>query len=421
MKTYPASPKGETFDKQRSDLPHGRVLVVDDMMSNLFVLKKMIEKHDIHVDCASNGWQAIEIIASEEPRYDALFVDYMMPGMDGIETARKIREEIGTEYARNIPIIAFSASDSQRVRELFLNKGFQAVLPKPVNYTALDFIVRKWVHGMDMDIGAEKDVREVSLHWAADNGVADNGVDGNGVVGNGIAGNGTASNGIAGNGRCLQCGADKRCRPDCAFERDEFGRTCNRVSLFADVKIDGLDIQRGLELFGNNEETYVRLLRSYSLFTRRLVSKLAGFLATGNLTDYTITVHGVKGSCHSIFAYDVGALAERLEISSKAGKLNSVKLDHMVFEAKAMELFDNIDLVLTKIDATMKKPVAASPDPHLLNSLRDACRSNDIDRIENTMARLDMFNYLRGGEIVDWLREQVGEMSLEVIVNGDWF
>ncbi|MDR2727030.1 MAG: response regulator, partial [Deltaproteobacteria bacterium] len=90
----------------RIRLPYARVLVVDDVPTNLDVAKGMLKPYGMQVDCVTSGQQAVDAVRAATIRYNAVFMDHMMPEMDGVEATRIIREEIGTEYARDIPIIA---------------------------------------------------------------------------------------------------------------------------------------------------------------------------------------------------------------------------------------------------------------------------------------------------------------------------
>ncbi|MDR2952945.1 MAG: response regulator, partial [Treponema sp.] len=137
--------KKKAFEKfVRPDLGYAKVLVVDDMQSNLDVAASMLRKYKIHVDCVLSGQAAIEKIKLEEPVYDAIFMDHMMPKMDGVEATVKIRA-LGTKYAQTIPIIALTANAIAGNEQMFLENGFQAFLPKPINIMSLDLAVRRWV------------------------------------------------------------------------------------------------------------------------------------------------------------------------------------------------------------------------------------------------------------------------------------
>ncbi|MDR2559066.1 MAG: GAF domain-containing protein [Oscillospiraceae bacterium] len=128
----------------RPDLSYARVLIVDDFPTNLDVAKGMLGKYKMKVDCVMSGQDAIDAIKAAAPVYDAIFMDHMMPGMDGIETADHIRA-LGTDYAVNMPIIALTANAAVGNEEMFLAKGFRAFLSKPINVMKLDAVVRKWI------------------------------------------------------------------------------------------------------------------------------------------------------------------------------------------------------------------------------------------------------------------------------------
>jgi signal transduction histidine kinase len=128
----------------RPDLSYARVLVVDDFPTNLDVAAGMLRKYKIQVDCVTNGQDAVDLIAAGTPVYNAVFMDHMMPGMDGIEATVAIRA-IEAQYAKNVPVIALTANAVAGNEKMFLDNGFNAFLPKPFNATILDTIVQKWV------------------------------------------------------------------------------------------------------------------------------------------------------------------------------------------------------------------------------------------------------------------------------------
>jgi CheY-like chemotaxis protein/anti-sigma regulatory factor (Ser/Thr protein kinase) len=128
----------------RLNLNYARVLVVDDMDTNLDVAVGLLSNYKMHVDCLTNGPAAIERIRNGTPVYNAVFMDHMMPGMDGIEAADAIRA-LGTEYARKIPIIALTANAIHGTEQMFYEHGFQAFISKPIDVTEMDSVIRKWV------------------------------------------------------------------------------------------------------------------------------------------------------------------------------------------------------------------------------------------------------------------------------------
>jgi len=128
----------------RMDLSYARVLVVDDIETNLDVASGLLGKYRIHIDCVTSGQEAIERIICGSPVYNTVFMDHMMPGMDGIEAAEAIRA-IDSEYARKIPIIALTANAVHGTQKMFLEHGFQDFISKPIDIMELDSVIRKWV------------------------------------------------------------------------------------------------------------------------------------------------------------------------------------------------------------------------------------------------------------------------------------
>jgi CheY-like chemotaxis protein len=120
-----------------------KILVVDDVVLSHDVIRYYTEPFGISVDGVTSGQQAVDIIREEKVVYNAVFVDQIMPETDGIETARRIRE-IGTKYAGTIPLIAITA-DLTVTKDMFLIKGFQDFVSKPVDALQLEVVIRRWV------------------------------------------------------------------------------------------------------------------------------------------------------------------------------------------------------------------------------------------------------------------------------------
>jgi len=128
----------------RVNLSYARVLVVDDMETNLDVASGILHRYNMQVDCLNNGLAAIDRIRDGTPVYNAIFMDHMMPGIDGIETADRIRA-IGTEYAKKVPIIALTANAIQGTDKMFFEHDFQEFITKPIDVMEMDAVLRKWV------------------------------------------------------------------------------------------------------------------------------------------------------------------------------------------------------------------------------------------------------------------------------------
>jgi len=120
-------------------MPNGKVLVVDDVYTNLFVAQGMMLPYGLMIETASSGFEAIEKIKSESS-YDIVFMDHMMPKMDGIK-ATKIIRDMG--YTR--PIVALTANAVVGQAEMFLENGFDAFIAKPIDSCELDKLLTKYI------------------------------------------------------------------------------------------------------------------------------------------------------------------------------------------------------------------------------------------------------------------------------------
>jgi signal transduction histidine kinase/ActR/RegA family two-component response regulator len=143
--TYAALERDEQDAFTYAQMPFAKVLIVDDIEINLEVARGMLEPYGLTIDCIMSGQEAIDLIRSGEPHYDIIFMDQMMPGLDGLETVRIIREEIGTEYALTIPVVALTANATVGSKEMFLRNGFQDFLAKPINYKVMNSILLHWI------------------------------------------------------------------------------------------------------------------------------------------------------------------------------------------------------------------------------------------------------------------------------------
>lgn len=123
--------------------PDAKVLVVDDNKVNLRVAAGLLRKFGIVPDLVDNGQDSVDIIRGQT-YYDLVFMDHMMPGMDGIEATGLIRA-IGTPYTDSLPVIALSANAVKGMEEEFLEGGMDDFLPKPIDLTMLGAILRKWL------------------------------------------------------------------------------------------------------------------------------------------------------------------------------------------------------------------------------------------------------------------------------------
>jgi signal transduction histidine kinase/CheY-like chemotaxis protein len=122
--------------------PDARMLVVDDINTNLVVTAGLLAIYESHIDTCTSGADAILMVQREH--YDIIFMDHMMPEMDGVEATRRIRALEG-DYYRNIPIVALTANAIIGMKDMFLSNGFNDYLSKPIDISKLDDILATWI------------------------------------------------------------------------------------------------------------------------------------------------------------------------------------------------------------------------------------------------------------------------------------
>ena len=121
--------------------PDAKVLIVDDNAVNLKVAAGLLKIYQIQADMASSGMRALEMVRRTD--YDMIFMDHMMPDMDGIDTTVAIRN-LGKKY-RTLPIVALTANAIGGVREMFRAEGLDDFLSKPVEMTKLNAMLKRWL------------------------------------------------------------------------------------------------------------------------------------------------------------------------------------------------------------------------------------------------------------------------------------
>ena len=130
----------QNYSHKRFIAPDAHIMVVDDNLMNLKVMEGLLRAYQIKVTTAVSGFECIEKLESKD--YDFVFMDHMMPEMDGVETLEHIRNIPG-EYYRSVPIVALTANALSGMREMFLSKGFADFVAKPVEVSVLERALRR--------------------------------------------------------------------------------------------------------------------------------------------------------------------------------------------------------------------------------------------------------------------------------------
>ena len=330
----------------RFTIPRARILLVDDIATNLKVAEGLLSPYEATIDSCLSGLQAIELV--KKNNYDLVFMDHMMPELDGIETTLMIRD-LDDDRFRALPIIALTANVVSGMRELFLTKGFNDLLGKPIDISKLDEILGKWISKGKREHG--KTVNE---------------------------------NSVMGGGKTISSYVPLA-SPSLSFT------------------IDGIDTAKGLVMTGGKTEGYLQVL---SIFSKDAESRLpllkavpdAGSIGESALSSFVTQVHALKSASASIGAAEVSAEAEALEAAGKAGAMAFIGEHLPVFTKRLEELANNINIVLKSLEArqnryaspenSSKQNSFAASESHLINKLGEALKSQKASEIEGILEEL---------------------------------
>jgi CheY-like chemotaxis protein len=262
----------------RFTFPHARLLVVDDIATNLKVAEGLLAPYRAVVDTCLNGLQAIEFVKRNE--YDIVFMDHMMPEMDGIEVVAAIRALEGERF-RTVPIIALTANAVVGMREMFIENGFNDFLAKPIDVSKLDEMLDLWI---------PKEKREKSNEQKNE-------------------------------------GQDKL--PD------------KDVHSSFPV-IPGVDTEKGIAMTGGTLTAYKQVLSLFRKDAQDRLPLLQKAPDTDTLPSFVTNVHALKSASASLGAGEISAKAAELETAGKAKDMSFIHKHLPAFAQQLAELVKNI-------------------------------------------------------------------------------
>jgi signal transduction histidine kinase/DNA-binding response OmpR family regulator len=323
--------------------PSARILIVDDIVTNLKVAQGLMVPYLALIDTCKSGPEAIELMRKN--KYDLIFMDHMMPGMDGIEAVHAIRNLEGEgDYFARVPIVALTANAVAGMKKMFLDHGFNDYVAKPIEMLKLHDILGRW-------IPAEKQIKTGHTGSAAE-----------------------------------------------AEDAVHFG-------LLEGKQAPGINIAAGMERY-KNDRTYLEILTSYFNSMPNLLNTIRN-VSPETLGKYAVTVHGIKGASYQICADEAGKQAEALEMAAKASDWGAIKSNNGLFLASMNRLLGSLEKLLKETAEKTEKPPAAFPNGALLRKLLAACRDFDILGMDETLRELEKFSYASGDDLVVWLRKQL--------------
>ena len=316
--------------------PDARILVVDDIKTNLVVTEGLLLPYKMHVDLCKSGPEAIEAIQSTH--YDLVFMDHWMIEMDGVEATKRIRALGGGEdnYYSDMPIIALTANAITGTRDMFINNGFNDFLAKPIDTVKLNSILEKWIPRKKQQKVSSLYERELPVSAAVD--------------------------------------AASPALPE----------------------IDGLNVKKGIALAGGSIKRYFETLHVFYDDGMEKARELEACLEKRKIQLYTIHVHALKSAAANIGAEDLSAAARDLEKAGKRSDEDFIIMHNAPFLESLEALLSEINERLILFREQGEK-VITSPDMDMLLKaklarLKDSLETLDARVMNNTLDELLALN-----------------------------
>lgn len=265
--------------------PDVRVLVVDDNSFNRTIAQELMAPHRMQIDQAEGGREGIEMI--KRNKYDMIFLDHMMPGMDGIETLGIIREM--EEFKKTpVPVVAFTANAVSGMKEEFKTAGFNDFLSKPISVDRMESILLAYLPPEKLQMLSKEEFAAL--------------------------------------------------KSEPKNEKEAISENYGAEN----IKITGADIALGLSHVGNDTEKYLKLLDVILSESKAFTERVGKAYSEKNIKNYTIEVHALKSTMASIGAT---ALSEEAKALEAAGH----REDTVFIEAKHERLMKNYAEMLEEI------------------------------------------------------------------------
>ena len=257
-----------------NDLSDVDILVVDDNKLNVKIARTVMKDYDFDIDEAYSGKECIEKVQTKD--YDIVFMDYMMPEMDGIETLHHIKELPSIKSA----VVALTADATDGSREKFLEAGFDEYVSKPINKEALNQVIKKMLNKQGNNVEN-----------------ADNKVE--------------------------------------VLEKNE-DKIVDKVDY---LKQNGVDVDHGLELLGDME-MYDETLKLFMEGLNDRFNKMKSFKEQNDMPNYAVEVHALKSDCKYLGFMKLADMAYEHEMKSKANDSEFVNNNYNELVSETFKIFN---------------------------------------------------------------------------------
>ena len=273
--------KGEEAYRESFIAPEAEVLVVDDNSMNLFVFESLLKSTKIRVTKAQSGMDCLSLIA--EKRFDIVFLDHMMPEMDGIETLARARA-MPESKCHGVPFIALTANAIAGAREMFLEKGFNDYISKPINSKLLERMIQEYLPASKIlspeEAEPEKEAPKQSAP-AAEPAAQDEPKD-----------------------------ASKETPKEAPKEAP-----AEEAKAEAPTEEQQIDKALGMQYCGDMEEMFQEFVKMFCERKGETFEKINTAYETENWADYTTHVHALKSTALSVGGQKLSEAAKALEMA----------------------------------------------------------------------------------------------------------
>ena len=342
----------EAMNKNMFIAPDAKILIVDDNAINLRVESCLMKNYKFTIDTALSGMEALEKLESKD--YDMVFMDHMMPEMDGVDTLHRIRDKAGIYYA-NIPVIALTANAVAGAKEMLIAEGFQDFLSKPVEIASMHRILEKYLPDAKKIYDFEDDATDVQSGEAVHNDHEHE------IV------------------------YEQPQNPQASV--NEPGAETAQEDTAADI-----NEKQGTLYCGSLEDLEDILKIHYEDYEENS-QKIQAFYDSKDWKNYVILVHGLKSSMKSVGIMKLSDMCLELEIAGKENRIDYILKNHDVMMAEYARIHDVIGNRLgirqkINVDLTNVKNLDEDSIAGLLNQFENAVYSFDEEQMLSILNEL---------------------------------
>lgn len=299
-----------------------RALAVDDEEMNLVVAKGVLGSYGIEVDTCLSGREAVEKCQTAD--YDIIFLDHMMPGFDGVETLRFIRE-MNNGIFKDLPVIALTANTISGAREMFRVEGFTEFIPKPIERSVLERVLRRVLPEECIRYGVPAEEEQILEDVPA-----------------------AEKEPVLTAEKEPQTDAVSALKEETAPEEEpysedipapeeETGEVSGAIP-YAKLEKAGINVKMGLDYCCGEEEFYLEMLRMFHSQSAAKEEEIISLYETANWTDYAVKVHALKSTSLTVGAEELSAHAKTLELAGKQGDIEYIRENH----ARLLRMYEEV-------------------------------------------------------------------------------